>query len=782
MRVPVSQLKRFVAFPCTVEELAEIMNARISEVEGIHRFPTREAFQGVRLVELIEVVEAGEEFSRWSARSADGEHHLVVGNRYAVGPGQRFAAVLAGSPLPDGGVAQARPVAGLMSDGLLLSEASAGIGADATNPLAVAPEVALDADPFEVFELDDVVLDFDLEPNRSDLYSLAGMARDVSAIFDRPLTLPPVLEPDWTPLPDEALRVELRTPNCHRYAGLEVDGLRVGPSPQWLQNAVRKLGMRPINNVVDAANLAMMELGQPMHTFDRRTLKTGVIGLRMARAGETLTTLDGVERTLTEECMLVVDGDEPVALAGVMGDQHSEIRADTERILIESAAFDMFTVRRCSRRLALRTESSLRFEKGLPQTAPLLGMQRLAWLLVELCGATIGRFVDAWPAPPDPRVILFDTEEARARMGMQVPDALIRRRFAALGFEVDDDWNVTVPTNRPDVTIQEDLNEEVGRIHGYENVESVPAMAPLTAPRRNPVFTRGFVAREVLVGAGFDEVSLQAWIGEDEVEAYGIDRAALAELKNPLSAQWRYFRPSTLPDLVSAVRLNRNNRHEGFRLFEVAKVYGRLPATGALMERHHLSGALDGEAFYEARDAVLAVLEALGLEGSIGRDTPNWALAHAFHPGRYASIAVDDKTVAVVGELHPRLLRSLDLDGAITTFHVDLEALLGMEGRRATFRAPPRFPSMEFHLNVLAPARHLAGELLRTVGEARLEGLVRHGIRDVYTGQGVASGMKRITLELEFNHPERSLVQDEVLAQMQRLRSALSSAGMQPEG
>ncbi|MCP4810393.1 MAG: phenylalanine--tRNA ligase subunit beta, partial [Proteobacteria bacterium] len=516
MRVPVSLLRRLVRIPddVSIELLADRMNARISEVEGIHRFPSRETFAGVRIATLGAVVEETEEFARWTSDVG----HLVVGKKHGVAAGERYACVLAGDTQPDGTAVTARPVDGLASDGLLLSEATAGIGTDAANPLSVAPDATGDA--FDVFELDDVVLEFDLEPNRSDLFSLIGMARDVAAIWDTQVFPPAQADLSaCSALPDSELSIDIRTPNCRRYAGLELSGVKVGPSPQWLQNAVRKLGMRPINNIVDAANLAMLELGQPLHTFDRGHLKSGVVGLRMAAAGETITTLDGVERTLTDECMLVTDGpdgsDVAIALAGVMGDSHSEITSDTTDILIESAAFDMFTVRRCSRRLALRTEASLRFEKGLPDASVTPGMARLAHLLSELGGATIGRLADSWPTRPETVVIPFSPDAARARLGMDVPDELIRKRFAHLGFEADADWNVTVPAWRPDVEIQENLNEEVGRIHGYEHVVAELPHAPLSAPRENPVFAKGFAIRRLLTGLGFDEVYLGQWVGDD---------------------------------------------------------------------------------------------------------------------------------------------------------------------------------------------------------------------------------------------------------------------------
>ncbi|HJN77175.1 MAG TPA: phenylalanine--tRNA ligase subunit beta [Myxococcota bacterium] len=778
MRVPVSLLGKLVDIPpgVSVEELADLMNGRISEVEGIHRFPSRESFVGVVIARLVEVADSGDDYDRWLAAHSGGSIHLVVGNKHGVLAGQRYAAVLAGSTTPLGEPVLARPVEGLASDGMLLSEATAGIGADAAHPLGFGPDVEDDADPFDALQLDDVVLEFDLEPNRSDLYSLLGMARDVAAIFGTDVHEPPAASTDWAQLKDVA--IDIRTENCSRYLALQIHDLEVGPSPQWLQNAVRKLGMRPITNIVDAANLAMLELGQPLHTFDRRQLKTGVIGLRMATDGESITTLDGVQRSLTSECMLVTDGDEPVALAGVMGDLHSEIGDDTTDVLVESAAFDMFTVRRCSRRLALRTEASLRFEKGLPESGVHRGAARLARLLTEVGGPSVrvGAAVDEWPSPREAVTVAFSPDEARARIGMDVPDALIRARFEKLGFEVDESWNVLVPDFRPDIDIQETLNEEVGRIHGYEHVVAELPTAPLAAPRDNPVFTKGFALRRALTGLGFDEVYLGQWIGDAEVQRYGLPLETLLELKNPLVEHYRFFRPSSLPDLVEAVRLNRKSL-SSVRLFEIAKIYGRVD--GQLVERHHLSGAVaEGDldrAFYAARDAVLAALGLLGVEVSVELGAaPGWCLPRCFHPSRQAVLTSGGAVIGFLGELHPTLASELDLGAPFTAFHVDFEALLSGVPETPRFTPPPRFPSIEIHVNVLAPARHLASTLLEQVAEVGLQRLVRHSVRDVYAGRGVPEGCKRVTVELEFNHPERSLTQEEVLSEVRRLDGALA--------
>ena len=795
MRVPLSLLKRFVDIPVDVTELASLMNARIAEVEAVHLAPSSEALADVQAVRLEKRLDGDDTFGLWQVQGLEC-FCVVVGEKYEVQAGEIYAAIAAGGTLPGGESAEARTVkartvGGFDSQGMLVTEEMLGIGKDAARPLSLAPEVAPGAPVHAVLELDDPILEFDLEPNRPDLFSLVGMARDLAAIFDTPLSTPEAVNPTgWGELPPGKLSIRIDSPDkVQRYAALEVSGIQVGPSPQSLQNAVRKLGMRPINNVVDAANLAMLELGQPMHTFDRAALKSGEIGLRMARSGETLTTLDGEERTLTDECLLVTDGDTPIALAGVMGDAHSGIGPDTTDLIIESATFDMAAVRRCSRRLALRTESSLRFEKGLPASQVVPAMARLAQLLLEHGGpeVAVGRLADVFPGGQDPTTIPFCPDEARSRLGMQVEDALIQSRFRHQGFRVDNDWRVTVPDTRPDLHIQADLNEEVGRIHGYEHVVAEAPTGPLGVPRENPVYTKGFAVRRSLAGAGLDEVYLGIWVGEEEVETFGLERDRLLELKNPLASNLRWFRPTALPDVLGALHLNRKNQ-ERVGLFEIAKVYWR-GEDGEVVERHHLSGGLStpgkdeaGARFYAARDAVVGALKALGTEPALHRGDPApWMMASCFHPGRTVVLSVEGIAVAIVGELHPSLVGSLGLEEPPVTFHVDLEALLPLRAPIHRFVPPPRFPSVEYHLNVLAPEKTWVEDVLALVSDAELSHLQGRRLQAVYAGQGVPEGQKRLTLELVFNHPERSLTHEEARTQMERLRPHLEANGLSCE-
>lgn len=745
MRVPVSMLRRMAPVqlaegPVPVALLAEVMNARVSEVEHVHRFPTRAALAGV---------------------------HTRRG--------------------PDGLLVVVHP------DGRDATEASLGIGADSSLPLTLAPEILPDADLHLVLGLDDAVLEFDLEPNRPDLFSLLGMARDAAAIWDSQLLPPPATPRPW---PDSELRVAVQaTEKVPRYTAVELVGLKVGPSPQWLQNAVRKLGMRPINNVVDATNLVMMELGEPMHTFDRARIGSGVIGLRMAHPGERMKTLDGVERLLTEECLLVVDGDPdlaeggvPVALAGIMGSEGSGIRPDTTEVLIEAACFDMATVRRASRRLSLRTEASLRFEKGLPQGGVGPAMERLVSLLEEVCGPDVrvkGR-VEHWPAPPPPRTLRVDPDRVRRRMAMEISDERIHRILASSGCTVDRrirdgalGWTVFLPEHRPDLTIAEDLDEEVGRLHGYEHVDARLPLAQLRPVRPNPWFVGASRAREALLAWGLDEVALSAWLSDAELSTYGLpapgEGSPLVELSNPLNVELRYFRPTALPAVIEAVRENRKQLGS-FGLFEIGRVYSR-EASGAIVERPSLCGAVldpasqaQGGAFYRVRDALLDLGRQLGLalrvEPELAEPEAIWATAWLLHPGRRAAL-VDDRgrQVGVLGELHPATARAADLREAPAVFAVDLGLLQErLDSQRRRFQPPPRFPGVQAHLNVLAPARLTARELL---GQVRAPDLVHKDVRDVWAGKGVPPGQRRLTLELEFLLPDRSLTHVEVLERLQ---------------
>ncbi len=607
----------------------------------------------------------------------------------------------------------------------------------------------------------DVVLVFDLEPNRPDLYSLLGHARDVAAIYDLPLCSPPLADlSGLPPLPSPS--VDLQTPRAVRYEALLLEGVRVGPSPEWLATAVTKLGMRPVNNVVDAANLAMLEMGQPLHTFDADRLSGPAIVLRMATDGEAITTLDGTRRVLTSECLLVCDGERPVAIAGVMGDASSEVSPGTTRVLVECAAFDMATVRRASRRLSLRTEASTRFEKGLPVSGVRPAMSRLAYLLAEVAGARAVALSAVGADDPPPARIPVDADEIRRRLGMDVPDDAMQRYFRALGFGVGPGW-VEVPESRPDLRIAQDLVEEVGRVHGYEHVRSEAPVMPLAAPSENPLVATAHRFRRCLGAIGWDEVYLPVWIGDADVDRLGLDREALVKLINPIAEDYTYFRSTVLPALLEAAVQNAKE-YDDFAIYEVGRVYGREPS-GALVERAHAAGLATGHDVLRVRDAILAFARAQGCDEQLSRPEH----AH-LHPGRTVGVG----SFAVVGELHPRLVREYGLRRPPVVFSVDLEACLHARPGVVRYAPPHRFPTVDLDLNVEVGPRVEAGRLLAALPSLPL--LREARVADVYA---LPEGA-RVTLAFRFGALERSLTLEEAAAGLDAVRGALRERGWSP--
>ncbi|MBM4368721.1 MAG: phenylalanine--tRNA ligase subunit beta [Deltaproteobacteria bacterium] len=617
----------------------------------------------------------------------------------------------------------------------------------------------------EHFSDGDAVLEFDLEPNRPDLFSLVGVARDVAAIWNLPFKGPELA--DLAGLPVLASpTLDIRTPRCRRYEALLVEGVRVGPSPAWLALAVQKLGMRPINNVVDAANLAMLELGQPLHTFDADRIEHGSIVLRMASEGERITTLDGVERALTPECLLVCDGELPVAIAGVMGDARSEVSPSTTRVVIECAAFDMAAVRRASRRLSLRTEASTRFEKGLPVSGVRPALARLARLLSEVAGGRPVALAASGEELPAPTRIDLDGDMIRARLGMAVSDAEMHRLFASLGFDSGPGW-VDVPESRPDLRIAQDLVEEVGRLHGYEHVASEAPSMPLAAPRENAAIVAARRLRVAMSALGWDEVYLPVWIGDEEVERFELDRGALVALLNPIAENYRYFRTSALPALAEAATQNAKE-HAQFAIYEVGRVYRR-GANGKVEERLHAAGiALGAEAeLLAVRDAVRSFALAQGIDDAVSRhEHPH------LHPGRTLRVG----HACTVGELHPRLVRACGFRKAPVAFEIDLEACLGGRRSAVRYRPPHRFPTVDLDLNVEVGPRVEAGRVLDAVRAVAVASLREARVADVYPLPVGA----RLTLAFRFGAADRSLALDEAIAGLDAVRAALREQGWSP--
>jgi phenylalanyl-tRNA synthetase beta chain len=642
------------------------------------------------------------------------------------------------------------------------------------------------------------VLDFEVTANRPDCMSVVGMAREVATAYRLPLRRPAgrasrgaetapggpgdLRLASLTAGTDPALDVTIEAPAlCPRYAGAVAD-VTPGPSPAWLQARLTAAGVRPISNVVDVTNYVLLELGHPMHAFDHARLAGGRIVVRTAQAGETLTTLDGTRRTLTPKMLVIADAERGVAVAGVMGGADSEVDASTTTIVLESAYFDPASVRRTSKALGLKTEASMRFERGADPRLPVTAMER-ACALLEMIGAgrARGTLVDRCPSRIEVATLRLRRARLDGLLGLSVPDADVRRILESLGFvlaDVADGWDVTVPTRRVDARREVDLIEEVARHHGYDQVPvTFPSLVAAPQPM-DPVITRARHLRTVLTAAGLSEAMTFGFIAAEAAERFA-PAETLVSIANPLSETFAVLRPSLLPGLVDAVAHNRRRQVRDVRLFETGACFSR-----ALGERRAVACAWTGAAApahwsAPAREAdffdVRGVVEHLG--AALGRPLTLVAgAAAALAPGRAAVIVSEGREVGRAGQLAPTLADAHGLPPGEPVYVAELWLdAVARPPRDVRVRPLPRYPSVVRDISVLLADTIVAADVRGTIREVAPPTLGGIAEFDRYQGPGVPEGQVSLSLHLTFRANDRTLTDVEVDTAMQSIVEALAA-------
>ena len=638
----------------------------------------------------------------------------------------------------------------------------------------VAREISLRG--FEVAEVSNGVIDFEITANRPDCLSHVGMAREAHVIWKTKAPRPR-LTARW--LPGNEPNVIIDAPDlCPRYTAQLFD-VKVGPSPAWMVERLEAAGVRSINNIVDVTNYVMLEIGQPMHAFDLDRLKGGRLVIRRARAGEKLKTLDGIDRALAPEMLVIADAERAVAIGGVMGGQDSEIGAGTTRMVLESAYFHPASVRRTSKRLGLKTEASTRFERGGDIDAPLEGLARAATLLEEMGAATSGPLVDVYPAPRQPVQIELRANRITRVLGVPVPAADVPRILTPLGFIATDTgdgrWTITVPTFRVDVTREIDLIEEVGRHFGFDNL---PVTFPtLSAAQAAPDagLDRDRRTRTTLAAAGFSESMTFAFIERAAAEPFCDPTIEPAAIANPLSEKFAVLRPSLLPGLIDSASHNRRRGRKDVRLFESGSRFGAAGegrAVGLVWigagNPQHWSAPLRPADFFDIKGAVELLCSAHGLT-----DLAFAACSGAFLVrGRAAEAQSGAARVAVLGQLSPSIAeaRGFPAGEEVYVAEIDLDALASrIPGGELRTESLPRFPSIVRDVSILVDEALPAGAVRGTIRSAAPETLHSIVEFDRYQGKGIPEGRVSLSLRLTFRSPERTLTDDEVESAMQAI-------------
>ncbi len=765
------------------EDIAEEMNRTGIEVEVIY---TRDpGVNGVVVGEVL-AVEPHPEADRLNICTVNvgkGQLLQIVCGAKNVAAGQRVPVALIGAKLPGGVHIKKAKLRGVESHGMICSAKELGfpdkvLMKEQTEGIFVLePDAPVGMDIKEYLSMDDQVIELQLTPNRSDCLGMWGVAHEVAAIFDRELRLPVISEQ----VPSEAgTGVEVvveSVEDCPFYAAQVVGNLEVGPSPQWMQNRLISAGIRPINNIVDITNYVMLETGQPLHAFDFDKIANGQILVRRANDGEKIVTLDDVERECDPEMLLVTDGQEPLAVAGVMGGASSEVTKETKTVLLEAAFFNPLTVRQTSKNLGLRSEASTRFEKGVDPEQILPALYRAVQLLRQLCGGVVSSDASVHKAGDVEEVTISLRHERLVNLlGVQIsPDEVMdifRRLRLPAEFE-NDVYQVQIPTRRPDLMMEVDLVEEVARLYGYDRI---PATLPWGqqlpgALTKEQKLRRD--ARHMLRELGLNEVvtySLTSDEAEQEIASlYDLQPIRVAM---PMSKEHAVLRTTLLPQLIKVAAYNVHRGNERVQLFEVGKVYLTQEETLTDLPEERLQLAaliagpkaasiwktpqVDAQNFYELKGILESVLERFGV-----RDAEYQAAdLNGFHPGRTALCVVEDEVIGVLGQLHPKLSKEYDLSEPVV-LQLDLEKLLKKD-LQVIYDPIPRYPAVTRDLAVTVDENVPAGRIEAGIRKVAGELLESVTLFDVFTGEQIGEGKKSVAYSLVFRTNERTLTDEEV--------------------
>lgn len=790
MKVSLEWLREFVDIDLDVDELVDLLTNTGTSVEGVE---TRggEA-RGLLVAQVVDVtphpdaerlllctVEAGG--NRW--KIVTGAPNVRVGMKAPFAP--------PGSVLPGGTVVEARRLRGVMSEGMLLSERELGLSDDHQGIMELGADSVPGDDLLRYLGLPDVVLDLEITPNRPDCLSIVGMAREIAAITGSTLRYPSFSLEEVDEPAEEAVRITLADPDlCPRYVARVIDGVVIGPSPWWIRKRLASCGIRPINNVVDITNYVMLEMGQPLHAFDYHLIRDSHIVVRRARPGERMVTLDGVERVLEAEDLLICDPAGPIALAGVMGGENTEVREETHKVLLESAHFEPRNIMRTSRRLGLSTEASYRFERGVDPAGCGIAADRAAWLMAELAGGKVYRGrVDALARPVERRKVILRPDRARSILGTEVKDEEIVSILSSLELGVEEKpegFVVDVPTFRFDLEREIDLVEEIARVYRYSRIPSTLPLTSHNVGRLTPEQANRRRIRRILSGKGLREAINYSFISPEwrgAMDPEGIYlKGSPMRIKNPISEEFSELRLSLLPGLLSSLRHNLNRDMEDVFLFEMGRVF--LPVEGEKQPREEerlallLRGRWVRKGWKKGEEradffTLKGLLEALFDEMRVGklelaeRDVP------FLRPSASCRVVMDGEEIGVMGSIHPIVARRLELPEDVQLCEIELEPLLKAVPEVVSYRDIPRYPAVLMDLAIIVDEKVKVGSVLEEIRRAGGEELQDVYLFDLYRSEKLGKDKKSLAFSLTFQSKERTLSDQDAVGCRERIVQAL---------
>lgn len=767
MKLPIKWLKDYIDISVDGKTLADALTLSGSKVEGLEN--PFDVIENVVTSKILKI-EAHPEADKLVVCTIDiniDEPIQIVTAATNMKEGDIVPVALHNSTLWDGVSIKKGKLRGVLSNGMFCSEEELGLKEKGTcdGLMIMKADTEIGIDIKEALGLNGGILDLEITSNRPDCLSILGLAREAQAIYEKPLKKPSM---DFHPIPSdvEPVKVSLDTPLARRYMAREIVDVVIGESPEWIKSRLLEAGVRPINNMVDLTNFVMLEIGQPLHAFDKREISSGIIRVREAKGAEKFTTLDDIERTLKEKTLLICDDETIIGIAGIMGGLDSEIREDTTRVIIESANFDGVTTRNASGYLNLRTEASTRFDKDIDPNLAALAMDRLCHLVESLeIGKVLDYTVDVYNERRVSNHLEVPVSYINNFLGTEISEERMTRILNHLEITADAKdgvLHIDTPTFRNDLSIKEDITEEIARIYGYNNIEAT--IPHVNAPRggRYPHQILRRKLEDYLVAQGLFESISYSFISRKDLDKILIPLDSnlrnMVEIRNPLGEDFSVMRTSMLSSMMESLSRNEARSNDEASLYEIGKIY--LKTEGALPEEKEMLtvGMYGKDLFYHLKGIVEVITEEFALDNISYRRSEN----PFFHPGKSADILIGKQVLGSFGEVHPKVLSNYSMDKASYVLEMDLKTLYHSADLERKYAEIPKYPSVTRDIAVLIDDEVLVQDMENIFRKQGGNLLESYTFFDVYKGAQLPEGKKSVAYNLVYRNKEKTLTDKEV--------------------
>lgn len=789
-------LETYVNLDVSVEALAERITRTGIEVDDIQDFTKDIKNLVVGYVEDIAPHPDADKLNICQVNIGEDAPVQIVCGAPNVGAGQTVIVAKVGGRLPGGIKIKRAKLRGQVSEGMICSLQEIGLPSnvvpkafeDGIYQFATAIEPGTDA--LKALYLDDQMMEFDLTPNRADALSMIGTAYEAAALYDKKVQKPETTVTAQSKQAQETLSVKVEdTTQVPYYSARVVENVHIAPSPEWMQARLMKAGIRPINNVVDISNYVMLEYGQPLHMFDKDHIGSNEIVVRLAHENEKMTTLDDQERELLSSDIVITNGQQPIALGGVMGGDFSEVTPETKNVVVEGAIFNPVAIRHTSRRLNLRSESSSRFEKGIATEFLNEAVDRACYLLETLAQ---GQVLDGRVTDGDLGELVTDititADKVNRTVGFELTEEDIVRVFEQLGFDTEttnNDIHVKVPSRRRDITIEADLIEEIARIYGYDNIPStLPVFEDVTSGALTDRQRKTRVVKRTLEGAGLSQAITYSLVDRDRATAFTTATHDTVELLMPMSEAHSTLRQSLIPHLIDATQYNVARKNQDIALYELGNVFFGQEGETLPEQVEYLSGIMTGEYVSNPWQGKKEVVDFYLVKGMVERVADQLALHFDYettqidglHPGRTAAVTLNGEAIGFIGELHPTVAKTYDL-GRTYVFELNYEKIMQQSVGYINYQPIPKFPGVTRDIALVVDSEVRAASLIQTIHQNGGSILKDAHVFDVYEGEHMEAGKKSVAIRLAYLDESNTLTEEQVTKVHEAILAALEAQG-----